>query len=53
VDSKERKVERGNIMKKKDIKRKHIGENKKTFEIILPMLKTQIHIRNGLPSYEN
>jgi len=40
VDSKERKVERGNRRgKKRTLKGNTQGENKKTFEIILLMLK--------------
>jgi hypothetical protein len=49
VDSKER-VERGNKRgKKKTLKGNTQGENKKTFEIILRMMKTQRHNTNGLP----
>jgi hypothetical protein len=45
-----RKVERGNRrIKKKTLKGNTHGENKKTFKIILLMLKTQRHNTNGLP----
>ncbi len=50
MDSKERKVERGNRRgEKKTLKGNTQGENKKTFEIVLLMLKTQRHNTNGLP----